>query len=463
MDNLGLLLASNDIWRAIADHEYGVVLRWVRQARGLTQAQVGQRAGYSAATISRFETGARRLSDIDTLRHLAVALEVSPQAFGLTSPDSPGFPAAGRAASPPNRLQLTTVVTGLLQDGDDVRRRELLTGLAGVSAAAMLPMPQVTRTTNTDRVVVSLEQILAGGSPSSAPVASEGLAVRLASGRRAFGACRYQDLAARLPSLVNAAANSRDAASGTAREAFSAVLSGAYVLAAELAQKAGEDGMSWVAADRAVAAARDSGDPTAIAAASRAVAIAMRRSGHYDAATTMLSSAALSLGAEHGTSSAPVLAAYGSLLCTAAYASAQNRQRGRALEFVGEAASAAARSGPAPGPDGVFSASVVKGYQISIHIALGDSAAALAHARAVIQPQLPTAERYARFCIDTARAWQQHGRPDQACRALLAAERHSPEEVRRPSVRTLITAMLAAPGRSPSGLRQLADRAGVLA
>jgi hypothetical protein len=46
--------------------------------------------------------------------------------------------------------------------------------------------------------------------------------------------------------------------------------------------------------------------------------------------------------------------------------------------------------------------------------ALGDSAGALASARSVTQAELPTAERQARFCIDTARAWQQHGRPDQA-------------------------------------------------
>ena len=67
--------------------------------------------------------------------------------------------------------------------------------------------------------------------------------------------------------------------------------------------------------------------PATIAAASRAVAIAMRRAGHYDAATTMLTRTALSLDAAHGAPPVPVLAAYGSLLCTAAYSSAQHGQR----------------------------------------------------------------------------------------------------------------------------------------
>jgi hypothetical protein len=49
----------------------------------------------------------------------------------------------------------------------------------------------------------------------------------------------------------------------------------------------------------------------------------------------------------------------------------------------------------------------------------------------------PHRERLAKFWVGTARAWQQHGRPDQACRALLAAERQAPEEIRRTPFRTL--------------------------
>ena len=52
MDNLRLLPASH----ASQHEDYGVLLRLARRARGLTQAQAGQLAGYSAATISRFET-----------------------------------------------------------------------------------------------------------------------------------------------------------------------------------------------------------------------------------------------------------------------------------------------------------------------------------------------------------------------------------------------------------------------
>jgi hypothetical protein len=46
--------------------------------------------------------------------------------------------------------------------------------------------------------------------------------------------------------------------------------------------------------------------------------------------------------------------------------------------------------------------------------------------------------------------------------ALLAAERHAPEEVDRPSVRDLVSGLLYAPTVIPDGLRGLADRIGAV-
>jgi tetratricopeptide (TPR) repeat protein len=218
--------------------------------------------------------------------------------------------------------------------------------------------------------------------------------------------------------------------------------------------------MSWVAADRALAAARDSEDPATLASASRSVAIAMRRLGHYDAATSMLTRAALSLDAGHGSPSASELAAYGSLLCTAAYSSAQHGRRHQALDLIAEASAAARRMPDSAATLPSFSATSVEVYQIGIHNALGDSGTALGHARAVTQGLLPTPERRAKFLIDTARAWQEHGRPDQAYQALLAAEANAPEEIRRASVKALITTIAQSRGTSLAGLRGLASRAG---
>mgnify|MGYP000506299289 CR=1 FL=1 len=69
---------------------------------------------------------------------------------------------------------------------------------------------------------------------------------------------------------------------------------------------------------------------------------------------------------------------------------------------------------------------------------------------------LPSPERYARYCIDTARAWEAFGGPDRAVSALLAAERAAPQETCRPSVTTFISGLLYAPGPLPAELHALA-------
>jgi transcriptional regulator with XRE-family HTH domain len=462
MSSLGSLFTSQAVLDALEAGDYGVLLRLARRARGLTQAQAGQLAGYSGATISRFETGTRRLADIQTLRRLAVAFDIAPELFGLAA-DVPESRTVNCAASLPSGPSLTTVVTARPQDGDEVRRRELLAGLTGLAGALALPLPKSAAGPDTNAVGNSLAAILTNRGATTGPASVPALRQALADAWQAFDTCHYQALAGQLPGLVEATGASHACAVGHSRQAFSSILADAYVLTSELALKANEDGIAWVAADRALSTARESGDPAAIAASSRAVAMAMRRQGHYTGATALLTGTAMDLDADHGTPPPRVLAAYGSLLCTAAYACAQNGQQSKASDLIAEARVAADRMGVTRAGRSTFSAANVEVYEIGIHTALGDSAGALNHARSVDQHSLLTSERHARFCVDTARAWQQHGQPDRAVQALLVAERQSPEEIRRPSVKALITTMIHTPGTQPPALRHLAQRTGTLA
>jgi ribosome-binding protein aMBF1 (putative translation factor) len=50
----------------------GAVVRRARLAQGLTLSQLGQRIGYSASQVSRFERGRVPLSDVNLLRRIAV-------------------------------------------------------------------------------------------------------------------------------------------------------------------------------------------------------------------------------------------------------------------------------------------------------------------------------------------------------------------------------------------------------
>jgi tetratricopeptide (TPR) repeat protein len=160
-----------------------------------------------------------------------------------------------------------------------------------------------------------------------------------------------------------------------------------------------------------------------------------------------------------GTPSATIIA-YGRLLCTAAYACAQKGDRAAALQLLAEADIAADRLDDAVPLASAFNHTNVTIYRIGIANALGESAAALDSAQQVQPGQLPTIERYARYCIDTARAWDLHGNTDRAYQALLTAERRAPQELRRPSVRTFVSTLLYTPGRPPAGLRDLAVRVG---
>jgi hypothetical protein len=178
---------------------------------------------------------------------------------------------------------------------------------------------------------------------------------------------------------------------------------------------------------------------------------------------TLLTTTALDLGADSGDPAPELLATYGSLLCTASYTAAQNGNRGNALELITEAEAAATRLGDARVPRSPFSPTNVAIYQIGVHTALGDAGTALDYARKIDLHSVPTPERQARFCLDTARAWHRFGSPSNCFQALQAADRCAPEELRRSSVRSLVVSLLEAPGSTPSGLREFAVRCGVVA
>jgi transcriptional regulator with XRE-family HTH domain len=79
-------------------------LRAFREMRGLTQSELGARAGMAAASVSHFETG-QRIPSLDSLVRLADALEVSTDALlGRATAESasavdPVFLRASRASA----------------------------------------------------------------------------------------------------------------------------------------------------------------------------------------------------------------------------------------------------------------------------------------------------------------------------------------------------------------------------
>lgn len=343
-----------------------------------------------------------------------------------------------------------------------MRRREMLLGLAAVGTAVAAAPSWAAA--DPVRQTVPLDKLLTAGGPNTAPMPPAQLATRLSTARQAFQQCRYRQLMAGLPDLIAAAIASRDRADGGAREHFEELLSQCYRLGSELCVKLSEDSIAWVLADRALTAAHHSGDAVSIVESTRRVAVAMRRGGHHDGALDLLTNVGRSIDPyAHGRPGAAV-AAYGAMLYTAAYSSAQHGNSGHAIELIDEAHEVAGRlhrTGPVGSPFGITNVTI---YRIAVCTSVGDTAGALRHADRIDLQQLSTPERRGRYFIDTARACVRHGSYDRAYQAVLAAEHHAPQEVRRPSVRELVYHLLHVPahGPAPGGLRELAGRIGVV-
>ncbi|WP_203994556.1 helix-turn-helix domain-containing protein [Micromonospora lutea] len=419
--------------------DFGTLLRIARTAARLTLAEAGQRCGYSAATLSRIERGRQRLTDVTVLRRLAAIFDIPPELFGLTDMNGP---AIHQSTAPIDKVR--GKATRHEVGEDSVRRREVLGGLAGLVGSTLTvgtPAPA----SPPDRVVTSLEDVLLGHSPPPTGSIDPGwLRSMLAHAWSDFRACRYARLSARLPQLVSAATASHLMATDGQRPTAAATLARTYHLTTQVLVKLHENGMAWSAMDRARHAAREADDPLLYAETARITAIVLRRTRHGQRAQQTLINAAQALDESTRLRSAQQVAAYGRLLATAAYTAALADRRDTATELLHEADEAGRRGGAGNG----FADVDVMLYRIGVARVLNDFGAAVHHARELRPEQLGTVERRARYWEDYALALHGRGAYAESFRALLAAERIAPQEVRyRPWAQHLTVALLSADRR----------------
>ncbi|MEU1016879.1 XRE family transcriptional regulator [Streptomyces sp. NPDC005898] len=343
-----------------------------------------------------------------------------------------------------------------------MRRRKLLAGLAGATTSAAFGATSAAAHAPVGPSLSGLEDLLLhrhhgavrGLDPTTAAVAAA-----VDAARRDFSACRYDTLARALPSRI-ALAHALGA-DGHPEQATIAVAE-LYNTATRLCIKLGEDGLAAVTADRALTAALGGPDALVTAEAHRMVSSAWRRQGHYARATDIAVTAAQQLAADRTTNQTERLSVQGDLYATAAYTAAKHGDRHTAQALITEATASADRLGQGRSARGTtFGPSQVLLHQISVSHLLGNAGQAIEHARHVDVAALPTTERQARYWIDVARAFDQWGKPDRCYRALLAAEKAAPQEVRRGSVRTMAVGLMRH-DRSLPGVRTFAERVGAL-
>ena len=448
----------------------GEVVRTARLRSGLTLAELGNRTGYSAAQVSRYERGVTPLTDVTVLRRFARALAISPGELGLAVTRPGGGSERARmawASGIPSRLVPSRVAREPGERDEDVRRRQLLAvlgaataGAAGSRVGVAVP-PIAPRGAEVGELLVSqVRDAMLGLAPTPARVSVGAVRAGLEGGLADFRDSRYRRLSVTLPRLISA--GHVLAADGGDSGQRNALLAGIYTLTTRMLIKLDDQQLGWMAADRARVLASGGGDPLAAGEAARNLAVLARKAGwHEQASSIALSAAASPLLAGTGSRLA---AERGLLIQSAAYTAARAGDRDGMRELTDEAASIAAQSGGRAllrDHGGGFSSVTVELHRVSAENYAGDPGAAVAAALRIVPASLPTTERRARYWTDTARAYANWGRREDCVSALLAAEREAPEEAHaRPTVRDLVSSLLVT-GRTGPELRGLAARCGI--
>lgn len=133
-----------------------------RSAAGLTQAEAGRLAGYSAATMSRFETGRQALTDVTVLRRLATVFDIPTAMLGLTTaPPADGSPRAGAKRLPgidldPTQIEFNTTLSKVRAPSSTPSPTSKHGGCSAKKAAATAHRSTNTRASSTVNVASAL-------------------------------------------------------------------------------------------------------------------------------------------------------------------------------------------------------------------------------------------------------------------------------------------------------------------
>ncbi|MFY1583930.1 helix-turn-helix domain-containing protein [Micromonospora sp. WMMD734] len=378
-----------------------------RGRRRLSQQVFADRLGKSKSWVDKVERGVRTLDKVSTLQDIAGVLRID-----------------------------TSVLLGR-----DVLPAEVAGQVEGVG--------RVREALSTYDVVVG--RPAAPGQASSA----DRLARDVAHAWVTFQHARYLQVTGMLPGLLVAAqrAHADDPVVGRS------VLVQAYRLTASLLVKLGEVDLAWLAADRAMTIA--AGDAVLVATATVQLGQVLRASGRARMArSTALAAAYRIAPPDLDDAPAAELSLCGTLVVQAALAAARDGDDRASVDLLDEAAAMAARVGD--GHDHhrtAFGPVAVDLARVAAALDLGHADDAVAwHEKTVARDAwrwLP-AEHRAAHLLDAARAYLHAGDPGNAARALLAAERTAPYEVRhRPAARAVLAQLVHDP-HAPATIVQLA-------
>jgi transcriptional regulator with XRE-family HTH domain len=398
----------------------GARIARARRRRGLSQAVLAGLVGRSESWLSQVERGKCGVDSHAVLTRMAAVLRV-------------------------DVAELTGPVT---VDGEEGRR--VFEAAARIEQAMM----------GYDALTASI------GGPEPGTAGSAGhLRAMARSAYRAYQGTRYDDTGHVLPALIR----ETEAASRTAGVddlAMCAVRALVYDTAAALLNRVGETVLAWAAADRAMAAAEQSGQPVLVAASAWRLSYVIGGRSHPAQALDLAMAAVSALERTMRAPDADTLSVYGALHLAAATAAAAVYDRAMTATLLGKAREIADRTGDGNRMGTAFGPANVSIHAIAAALQLGDAKTAIETGEALDFAALPAGctGRRTQLHLDLARAYAMRRQDAAAVNLLLAAERLSPQLVRYDTRTRDVLAALLRREHQPStpGLRPLARRAGVI-
>ncbi len=400
-----------------------VVLYWM-QRRGLTRQVFADRMGKSLSWVDKIRAGDRQLDRLSVLRQIASVLDI-PLAVLIDAEE------AERRQTCPDDREIDAVRQAL-------RRYDAITNVFRPNGDE-LPEPNLAKLEQTVRF-----------------------------GWMAFQAANYQVIGQLLADLIRDAQAAVWQLGDDERRQAQTWLAWTYQLTAATAFKLGDAQLGWVAADRGIQVAEQTGDLTLIGSAARRVAHALSATHQSNDAVQLVKSAANRLEPDLHDADAAFLSAYGMLLLKGSIAAARLGQAADVRDLQDEALTVAARLETDRNEHwSAFGTTNVLVHRVS---ALADmqSGGRVIEAAADISygdlMHLPR-ERRASHLLDVTRGHLQAGHRDQASATLLEADQLAPEEVRcRDLTRQIITDLVRSypRGLSPMvGITKLARTVGI--
>jgi transcriptional regulator with XRE-family HTH domain len=401
----------------VDDGELGRKIAYWRERRGMTQQLFADRLGRSKSWVEKVEAGTRSADRLSMMEAICRVLRI----------DLPVL--IGRELTRDSEQCLDNVEVAAIRSA--LERYERITADLADAAAE--------------------------------PPALEPLTRRLEHLWFAFEGANYEVVGRALPGLL---ADGQRAHTIYAQPSSARILTEAYQITASTARKLGEFDLAWLAGDRGIQAAEETGDRLLTATGAFRVANALLAMGRVSAAYNLNVSIASRL--EPRLQTPADLSVYGTMLLQAAIASARNGDNRTSRDLVREAHDIGERVGPGRNDYHTAFGPVNVGiHRVSTLVELGEGGTAVEAAAAIpiSDLHLLPRERRANHLVDVARGYSQWGKHDQSLETLLDAERLAPAEVRcRPMARSTITDLMRRSKDTPSSLlRELAGRAGVAA